>query len=157
MATSNMSRASQPRLRLTPQARTGRLDGGWWPHTRDLATELGSLVDHFPVDRGSISRAVYSTPDWEPLLNRRVPTARGYIKAGSFPRDDTHMILLSMSDRSVLRILVVPPALTAEQGEEALLAAATPGYDQSAGELLTTVTDASAHDIGRRWEDPPPV
>ena len=38
-------------LRLTMGAAAGkdRLDGGWWPHSRDLSTELADLVDSFPV------------------------------------------------------------------------------------------------------------
>ena len=103
-----------------------RLDGGWWPQSRDLAVELADLVDHFPARFGRIGRALFSPPDWDPAP-RRVQVAGGYVKVGSFPRDDSHLIQLKTSDRTVLHVLVVPPGFTESQGAEALLAATTRG------------------------------
>ncbi len=135
---------------MADQLGTHQLDGGWWPQSRDLAVELADLVTHFPVDKGRIVRAVVSPPDWDPAP-RRIPVGRGYLKVGSFPRDDTHVILLSTADRTVLQVLVVPPGLTGEQGEEALTAAATAGNEHSATEVLREVTDQPAHDPADRW------
>lgn len=139
MTTSNSPAPSTPRsplrLRMSDTAGPGRLDGGWWPQSRDLAVELADLVDHFPPERGRIVRAVFSPPDWDPGP-RRVPVAGGYVKAGSFPRDDTHVILLRTSDRNMLRVLVVPPGLSSTRGEEALLAAAARGFTNRAADLL---------------------
>jgi hypothetical protein len=143
MTTSNTSAPSTTRtplrLRMSDTAAPGRLDGGWWPQSRDLAVELADLVDHFPPERGRIIRAVFSPPDWDGGP-RRVPVAGGYVKAGSFPRDDTHLILLRTSGRDMLRVLVVPPGMPSAQGEEALLAAATRGFIDRAGNLVGTGT-----------------
>src|SRR6478609_397590 len=128
------------RLRLATNPGLDRLDGGWWPQSRDLSVELADLVDNFPKESGRIQRAVVSPPDWDPSP-RRIPVARGFVKVGSFPRDDTHVILLKMSNHEILRLLVVPSSLTAGEGEEALLAASTSGNSHSAGDLLLTVTD----------------
>ncbi len=73
--------------------------------------ELADLVDHFPVECGRVVRALFSPPDWDPAP-RRIPVEGGYIKVGSFPRDDTHLIELKTSDRTVLHVLVVPPTFT---------------------------------------------
>src|SRR3954447_397461 len=92
MTTSNGSiplRRIPLRLRMGEAPAPGGLQGGWWPQSRDLAVELADLVDHFLPERGRIVRATYSPPDWDPAP-RRVPVARGYVKVGSFPRDDTH-------------------------------------------------------------------
>ena len=97
------------RLELRPQPSTEDLAGAWWPQSRDLLTEVADLVDHFPAAAGRISRVLYSPPDWD-APHRRVPTARGDVKAGAFPRDDTHLMILSMADHSRLRLRVVPPA-----------------------------------------------
>lgn len=140
------------RLRMADRPGTSTLDGGWWPQSRDLAVELADLVAHFPAEQGRIVRAVVSPPDWDPAP-RRIPLARGYMKVGSFPRDDTHLIHLNTADRTVLHVLVVPPGLTGAQGEEAMLAAATSGNAQSAGEVLREVADAPAHDPADRWSD----
>jgi hypothetical protein len=134
------------------QPGTDRLDGGWWPRSRHLAQELADLVDHFPARRGRITRALFSPPDWDPAP-RRVPVRGGYVRVGSFPRDDTHLIHLTMSDRTVLQLLVVPPGYTERQGTEALLAAATLGNAHSAADLLKEVTDHPPVDPTGYWND----
>ena len=152
-------------LRLRTAGHHGRnhLDGGWWPRSRNLAVELADLVDHFPPQFGRIVRALVSPPDWDPVP-RRIPVTGGYVKVGSFPRDDTHLIHLKTSDRTVLRVLVVPPGFTPDQGDEALLAAATSGNAHSAADLLDEVTeypdiDPMDHwsDDGGSWQGPHPI
>lgn len=140
------------RLRLTGQSGGGRHDGGWWPQSRDLEVELADLVDHFPTQFGRVVRALVSPPDWDPAP-RRIPVASGYVKVGSFPRDDTHLIHLSTSDRTVLRMVVVPPSFTDDQGAEALLAAATIEVAHSAGALLDEVTEFPDIDPVDHWSD----
>ena len=140
------------RLRLAEHPGEGPLDGGWWPRSRDLAVELADLVDHFPIAQGRIMRALVSPPDWDPAP-RRIPVARGYLKVGSFPQDDTHVIELSMDDHTVLRVLVVPPGLTPDQGDEALLAAATADSQQSASSILETVSEHPDVDPFDHWKD----
>ncbi|HWJ81616.1 MAG TPA: DUF5994 family protein [Nocardioides sp.] len=126
------------------------LDGGWWPQSRDLVVELADLVDHFPAQSGRVARALVSPPDWDPAP-RRIPVSEGYVKVGSFPRDDTHLIHLRLLSGNVLRLLVVPPGFSRDQGEEALLAAATRGNDRAAVDLLNTVTDQPAVDPRDHW------
>lgn len=125
---------------MAAPAGRGQLDGGWWPQSRDLAVELADLVDHFPPDLGRIVRATYSPPDWDPAPHR-IPVASGYVKVGSFPRADTHLVLLKTAHHAELRVLVVPPGMSSDQGDEALLAAATPGYAHTAACLLDTVSE----------------
>lgn len=140
------------RLRMADHPGRDRLDGGWWPQSRDLSVELADLVDNFPEEFGPVGRALVSPPDWDPAP-RRIPVRRGFVKAGSFPRDDTHLIFLTTSDRTVLRILVVPPGYSEGQGEEALLAAATRGNAHSATELLAEVTNKHDVDPHDHWSD----
>jgi hypothetical protein len=64
-------------------------------------------------------RVTFSPPDWDTPA-RRVRVRRGFIKAGSFPRDDTHVMLLTMFDRTTLKILVVPPGVSTGAGQAAL-------------------------------------
>jgi Family of unknown function (DUF5994) len=151
------------RLRMGDAPADGGLQGGWWPQSRDLALELADLVDHFPPDLGRIVRAVVSPADWDPSPGR-IPVAHGLVKVASLPRDDTHLVLLHTADHAVLRVLVVPPGMTPDQGDEALLAAATPGYAHTAESLLDTVSehpdvDPEDHwnDDGGAWSRPRPV
>ena len=64
------------RVRMAEHPGTGYPDGGWWPHSSDLAVELADLVDHFPPRSDRIVRVLISPPDWDPAP-RRVAVARG--------------------------------------------------------------------------------
>lgn len=145
-------RRSPLRLNLAETAGSNRLDGAWWPHSRDPAVEVADLVDHFPPLSGRIVRVLISPPDWGPAP-RQVRVADGFVKIGSFPHDDTHLALLTLSDRTVLRVLVVPHEFTDSQGAEALLAGATAGNAHSATALLEEVIDSPHVDVRDQWTD----
>jgi hypothetical protein len=68
-----------------------------------------------------------------------------------FPRDDTHVIFLTTSNRGLYCLLVIPSGFTPAQGSEALLAAATHGNRHSAGDLLERVTDELPVDPAGFW------
>jgi hypothetical protein len=140
------------RLRMAAHPGRGELDGGWWPQSRDLGVELADLVDHFPPEWGRILLATISPPDWDPAP-RRIPVARGHVKVGSFPCDDTHLVLLKTADHPRLRVLVVPADMSSDQGDEALLAAATPGYAHTAACLLDTVSEHPDVNPEDHWSD----
>ncbi|TNM41892.1 hypothetical protein FHP29_07920 [Nocardioides albidus] len=141
------------RLRMGRAGGADRLDGGWWPRSRDLAVELADLVDHFPAEHGRIVRALVFTADWDAPPPDRVPVAGGSVEAGPLDADLPHTIELTTADGSVLRVLVVPPDLSEDQGDEALLAAATPGNAHSATDLLALVTEHPDVDPADHWTD----
>lgn len=140
------------RLRLAEHPGTDKLDGGWWPRSRDLAVELADLVDQFPMRYGQIVHALFSPPDWD-AASSRMPVAGRQVKVESFARDDTHLIHLTTSDGSTLHVLVVPPGFSDDQGAEALLAAATTGNAHTAQDLLDTVTEHPDIDPRDHWSD----
>jgi hypothetical protein len=101
------------RLQLRGAAVAGHVDGAWWPQSRDLQTEAADLVDHIPHVAGRINRLLFSRPDWDDGVVegrglRRIHAARGPVKVGSFPSDDTHQMVLMMASGARLRLLVVP-------------------------------------------------
>src|SRR6476646_11262600 len=126
------------RLALSPVP-GGRMDGGWWPHSRDLQVELADLVDHFPKNAGRVDRVVFSRPDWS-TTPRKVKIARGMLKTGSFPEDDTHLMLLSLSTRKRLAVLVIPPETDAETARDLMRSAADPANLSTGTELLATAS-----------------
>lgn len=142
------------RLALADSPGRDTLDGGWWPQSRLLAVELADLVTHFPATAGRIVRVLCSPPDWDDAP-RRVPVPGGSVKVGSFPRDDTHLVLLRTADRTTLRLLVVPPGLSEADGQEAVLAASSTGNRHDAGSLLRTVADSAPVDRDLLWTDAP--
>lgn len=141
------------RLALAPVGEGQVLDGAWWPQSRHLPTELADLVDHFPPERARIERVEFSPPDWDDA-RERIPVAGRTVEAGSSPADATHVLVVSTSDDgTTLTLLVVPAGFTLAQGEEAMLAASTPGNQHPAGELLAEVTEnvsPAGHD---EWSD----
>ncbi len=158
------------RLRLTPPGhhrREARLDGAWWPQTRDLATEVADLVEHYPVAGGRVARVLFSRPDWDGWGGadgprgadgragrpRRLPVGRGWLKVGSFPHDDTHEVRLTLLGGQDVSLLVVPPGLDTDQAEEAMLAGSTPGNRHTAVEVLRTVSDTAGEESVEQWDD----
>ena len=91
------------RLRMEPHLGRGALDGSWWPRSRDLDLEVADLLDHFPPELGRVRRVVFSPTDWD-TAPRRVKVARGWVKVGSYPRDDTHQVWLAMFTGQVIRL-----------------------------------------------------
>ena len=143
MSTSHAPAPSTPlRIRLSRVA-GGPLDGAWWPYSRDLAGELRVLVDHFPVADGHIDRVVFSRPDWD-TCPRKVQVSRGLMKTGSFPSDDTHLLVLGLSTRRQLALLVVPAGTDAETAEELMAGAASASNTSTGSELLATAARGRA-------------
>jgi hypothetical protein len=105
-----MATPSDPPTRLALlTARTGAsVDGAWWPQSRQLHDQIGRLFELWPDARGRIVRVLYSPPDWDDHP-RSVPVPGGRVKTGSFPRDDTRTLVLSMLDGSRRTLAVVPP------------------------------------------------
>ena len=123
------------RLRMVRDDSHPKLDGGWWPRTRDPAREIQDLVWKFPPEYGRISRALFSPPDWD-SAPRMVDLGTRYLRVGSFPGDDTHVIVLQTLSRRRLTLLVVPPGYSAGDAEAALASASASGNDRSGAEVL---------------------
>ncbi len=122
--------------------------GAWWPQSRDLQDEAADLVDHFPADVGRVNRLLYSRPDWDAaVVGRRgvhkIRAVRGPIKVGSFPSDDTHLMVLTMASGRRLKLAVIPSGLAPADGARRLEAAGT-----------DTAQDDESHRA--RWDDESP-
>lgn len=145
------------RLRLAEGRASGPLDGAWWPQSRDLRVEGADLVDHFPQDVGRVGRLLFSRPDWDAVAGapalHRIRVGRGSVKVGSFPSDDTRVMVATMQSGQRLRLLVVPsdtdPALAAEVMEQAADAENT----GSAAELLGVEGPDQSHIGSDVWDD----
>jgi hypothetical protein len=73
------------------------------------------------------------------------------MKVGCFPRDDTHLIVLTMSTRSLLRLLVVPP--DHHDGDAALIRAATADNRWTAAGILRAPAFDVEGDPQDHWHD----
>jgi hypothetical protein len=140
------------RITLSEVIAEGPLDGAWWPQSRDLQVEGADLIDHFPPGRGRIYRLGYSPPDWAAPL-RRIRVARGVTKAGSFPKDDTHVVRLALSTRYVAHLLVVPPETTESDARALMDRAARASNLDDASTLLQGVAEHPTVDDQEIWSD----
>lgn len=135
---------ARARLCMSPTPGRGPLDGVWWPRSRDLASEMTDLVAILPESVGQVVHATVSPPDWNGRT-RDVRHAHGRFKVDSFPRDDTHVVLLGTHTRMFI-VMVVPPETPPPQAHAALRWGASSENTQSATDLLKTLADADLAD-----------
>ncbi|WP_263108365.1 DUF5994 family protein [Kitasatospora sp. DSM 101779] len=120
--------------------RTGRLDGAWWPRSRDLLLELPSLAAEIDERWGRITRITVNPAQW-PLIPRRIPVAGHTVHAGWFTTEqDEHMIMVCSYAPRRLNLLVVPPQTDAIDATRLMAKAADPANTKTASELLATQT-----------------
>lgn len=145
------------RLRLAASFSSGPLDGAWWPQTRDLQLEAADLVDHFPQQVGRVERLLYSPPDWDTGSGtpgaRRIWAERGAIKVGSFPSDDTHLMVAKISSGRRIRLLVVPSGTEPGRAETAMREAADEADTRTAAALLGLSGPDQGHIGDAAWDE----
>ena len=113
---------------MRTESPAGGVDGAWWPRTRHFQVEAPDLVDQFPLEGQRINRLLFSRPDWDDVVVdgrglRRIQARRGPVKVGSFPSDDTHVVVLTMAAGRRLTIRVVPAYLSVDEARRAMQAA----------------------------------
>lgn len=132
------------RLRATPSV--DHVGGAWWPQSRDLQVEAADLIDHLPESAGYVDRLLFSRPDWDsPVVDgrgvRRIQARRGPVKVGSFPSDDTQLMVLALASGRRLRLRVIPFDTDPAEADRLLQASTS-----------TDAGDDTGVD-GARWDD----
>ncbi|MEU0599934.1 DUF5994 family protein [Streptomyces sp. NPDC006393] len=139
-----------PRLRLTPVASHGPLDGAWWPRCDTLELELPALVGSLDPSAGTVTRVTVESAAW-PDAPRRV-TAPGHVIEVAL-RDgaaEAHAITVDCGTLGRWELLVVPPDEPAATAALLLTAACDPGNPLSAPHLLALAE--SGLDAQAVWE-----
>jgi hypothetical protein len=77
---------------------TDGAEGTWYPTGRLLADQLQYLVEFWPAEEGRIARVLFSPPDWDDKPRSVAVSSERRIKTGSFPRDDTHSVIVTTLD-----------------------------------------------------------
>lgn len=120
--------SSQPlaRLSLAPHSTLSRrVDGAWWPRSRDLLVELPLLIGELPRTWGQIIGVSVNTEMWHASPGRMLVAnhvVRLHRTSGPHGRHVLH--LLSGLGRSSRDLLVVPPEVDAADAEPLMAAAA---------------------------------
>ncbi len=103
-----------------------RVDGAWWPRTRDLHRELPPLLRALESRWGAITRVTVHTDMWRPgqraipLIDRTVHVAFSDHAA------NRHTICMLSHGVGRCDLLVVPPSTTPAEAEMLLAAAGRP-------------------------------
>ena len=118
--------------------------GAWWPSNRTLADQLDDLFSVWPPQAGRIVRVLYSPPDWDDRP-RSVAVAGRRVKTGSFPRDDTHELQLTLGDGVRRTITVIPPETAARAAQDIMTAVAGDGRVDTSGTEQSVWDDEGGH------------
>lgn len=116
-----------------PVSRSGSIDAGWWPRSRDLTAELPALLDVLWTASREIMRVAYSIEFWDEAP-RKITVEGRVVRLGGFHTQDP-LVLSVVDARNVDRIdfLVIPPETGAQIAERALeLASETNGASTAA-------------------------
>jgi hypothetical protein len=157
------SQPSATRLCLRPSPPGGRgiLDGGWWPRSRDPASELRMLVaglnTHFGAhfgQLGTITRVALNLTAWDRPLSRVAIDDR-IVPVGWSRSLDVHTVILTTAQGERVTLLVVPLEATAQQGAIALaMAALDDNRAQPAAILAASGITAADSTAGSRARHP---
>lgn len=125
-----------PRLRLKPKApTTGYVDGAWWPHSEDLATELPDLLAVLSVRLGPIDRVIYNVGEWA-TAPVKLPIGGRVVRLGAYQRQPVNTIEVIGLNRSKIVLLVVPARSDPDHAHDIMMAAAAPENASTIGDLL---------------------
>ncbi|MEU3655689.1 DUF5994 family protein [Streptomyces sp. NPDC032161] len=146
------SRAPSPglpaRLSLTPKTTlAGRLEGAWWPRSRDLAAELPPLADALEGRWGRVTRVLVNPDHW-PIVPHKVAVTAHVLHVGWFTEQDPDKIILLSYTTGRCDLLVIPPETEPASAARLMTAAALPGSILTAGRLMS---DEAA--TGRRMRE----
>src|SRR4051812_46064612 len=100
-----------PRLRLKPKApRSGYVDGAWWPHSGDLATELPDLLAVLSVRLGPIDRVMYNLGEWKSSPTRLMSGGRS-VRLDGYRRQPAHTVeIAGLTGHRIVLLVIAPQA-----------------------------------------------
>ncbi|MEU2505101.1 DUF5994 family protein [Streptomyces sp. NPDC007863] len=125
------------RLSLTPKTTlAGRLDGAWWPRSRDLAAELPALVDTLEARRDRITRVLVNPRHW-PVVPHKVAVTGHVLHVGWFTEQDPDKVILLSYTTGRCDLLVIPPETEPASAARLMAAAALSGSVLTAGALMS--------------------
>lgn len=125
------------RLRLKPKAPiTGYVDGGWWPRSRDLATELPGLLGVLAVRLGPVRQVAFALGAWD-AAPRRAEIDGHSVRLEGFRSQDASTVYVTGTNRQRISLLLVPPEATDGAGHDAMMMAARPGSADRTATILS--------------------
>ncbi|MEU0131338.1 DUF5994 family protein [Streptomyces sp. NPDC006289] len=124
------------RLRLTEQGKHSRLDGAWWPRSRDLDSELPKLIARLDLEWGRIIDVTVNRRLW-PSVPHHVGAGTHTVRLGWFDAEqDPHVLMLFSYPPGHWELLVVPPETESEDAARLMAGASRAGNLRTASALV---------------------
>ncbi len=125
----------------TTHDRQGVLDGAWWPRSRDIGSELPSLLAALTEYLGPVTRVGLDRRSWHDLPSRMVVDGHVVHIDSSPVSDDT--VLVTRGEEDHFSLMVVPPD-TAPGAAHAAMARAVRVDNSTGAERILIDTGSSA-------------
>ncbi|MFI1396021.1 DUF5994 family protein [Streptomyces sp. NPDC020681] len=119
----------------TTSSRVGLFDGAWWPRTRNIETQLPSLITALAARLGPVARVGLDTSAWDGAPGHLVIDDR-MIRIDWSAVDDSTM-LITRGPQDHFSFLVIPPQADAVAARAAMTMAVEDGNCTSAEQILT--------------------
>ncbi|MFF4840332.1 DUF5994 family protein [Streptomyces collinus] len=124
-----LSSTSAVRLRLVSQPAQGhmprRIDGVWWPHSPDLASELPRLLGGLPHAWGQVTSVLADEAAWSPFPGRLLVANQVVRLRRTTTQRSPSTVCLLAPGRGRWDLLVVPPAATDAEAGRLMVSMAT--------------------------------
>ncbi|MEV4319432.1 DUF5994 family protein [Actinocrispum sp. NPDC049592] len=109
LLTSPPARRHSLRLSLTPRvARTGAVDGAWWPYSMDPLAEFPAVIAGLAMCLGPVTRLTYNLDAWGPGPWCLVVDSET-VRLDGFHSIDPHTVRVSGQTWGSRVLLIVPP------------------------------------------------
>lgn len=146
------------RISLAPRGPVpARIDGAWWPYSRNLTAELPALTGVLDTRWDRITRVTVNPACW-PVIPRKVQVGGHVVKVGWFEQEqDPHQLMLLSYRSGRWDLLVIPPETPADTAAWLMAAAADPQRTSTGSALMDEAAarqpDDRPADAGEtRWE-----
>ncbi|WP_019929001.1 DUF5994 family protein [Nocardia sp. BMG111209] len=129
-------REHPPRLLLKAHGKkVGYVDGAWWPHSDDLASELPALFQALAPRLGTIHRVTYRSDEWASGPDELVFAGRA-VRLDRSRHGAAHTVEVLGTSNTRLVLLVIPPATSGYRAYTTMTSAAAPDNEATVEQLL---------------------
>ncbi|MGZ8178938.1 DUF5994 family protein [Williamsia sp. SKLECPSW1] len=120
--------------------RGDHVDGAWWPASRDLAAEIGGLLDALAPRATPAGRVVVNIADWD-LPHNRIIHHDNVVRLDSYRFWPTHLLKVrTVGDTDSVTLMVIPPEAPAEAAERVLAMSSADDATVSVADMLAATT-----------------
>lgn len=142
-----------PRMLLkADSAKSGYVDGAWWPYSDDLATELQGVLTPLAARLGVIHRVTYHLDEWA-SAPEELAFAGQVVRLDGYSHGTANTVEVSGRRNSRLVLLVVAPGTAADRAFSVMTSASGKNDESTVDELLTLGSRERAGRAAalRRW------